>query len=50
MLRHIRNEVPELGGDVLVIAGVDRFEVQAEAYRYAERERWEGAEWREVKN
>ena len=50
MLRHIRNEVAELGGDVFVIAGVDRFEVQAEAYRCAARERWEGVEWQEVKN
>ena len=29
----IRNEVAELGGDVFVIAAVERFEVQAEAYR-----------------
>ena len=33
MLRHIRNEVAELGGDVFVVVGVDRFELQAEAYR-----------------
>ena len=35
MLRRIRNEVAELGGDFFVMAGGDRFELQPEAYRCA---------------
>ncbi len=33
MLRHVRNKVAEMGGDIFVVAGVDRFAMQAEAYR-----------------
>ena len=33
MLRQIRNEVAELGGDIFVVVGVNRFELQADAYR-----------------
>ena len=33
MLRHVRNKVAEMGGDIFVVASVDRFDMQAEAYR-----------------
>ncbi|MCY4660110.1 MAG: hypothetical protein OXF93_09920 [Acidobacteria bacterium] len=36
MLRRVRNDVAELGGDFFVVVGVDRFEMHAEAYRCAE--------------
>ena len=39
MLRRLRNEVGELGGDAFVVVGGDRFELQAEAYRCAALER-----------
>lgn len=33
MLRHVRNKVAEMGGDVFVVANIDRFDMAAEAYR-----------------
>ena len=33
MLRHVRNKVAEMGGDIFVVATIDRFDMQAEAYR-----------------
>ena len=39
VMREIRNKVAELGGNVFVSIGGDRFEVQAEAYRCAHERR-----------
>ena len=39
VMREIRNKVAELGGNVFVSVGGDRFEVQAEAYRCGDERR-----------